>query len=239
MTDPLFLADAYRKSASGKVTALTEEGGIVLDRSIFYPRGGGQPGDSGTLDWSGGRIRVATAVKGEAGAIVLVPAEAGKLPPVGAEVEQRLDWDRRFGHMRVHTALHLLSAVVPLPVTGGAISSEKGRLDFDMPDAPDDKAVLQGKLNALIGRDLAVSDSWITDAELAANPGLVKTMSVQPPTGAGHVRLVRIGDAAGQIDLQPCGGTHVARTAEIGKITIGKIEKKGRQNRRVSVILAD
>ena len=239
MTDPLFLADAYRKSASGKVTALTEEGGIVLDRSIFYPRGGGQPGDSGTLDWSGGRIRVATAVKGEAGAIVLVPAEAGKLPPVGAEVEQRLDWDRRFGHMRVHTALHLLSVVVPLPVTGGAISSEKVRLDFDMPDAPDDKAVLQGKLNALIGRDLTVSDSWITDAELAANPGLVKTMSVQPPTGAGHVRLVRIGDAAGQIDLQPCGGTHVARTAEIGRLHLGKIENKGRQNRRVHLHLDD
>jgi misacylated tRNA(Ala) deacylase len=142
--------------------------------------------------------------------------------------------------MRVHTALHLLSVVIPLPVTGGAISAEKGRLDFDMPDAPDDKMVLQGKLNALIDRDLPVSETWITDAELEANPGLVKTMSVMPPMGAGRVRLVRIGEeGASQIDLQPCGGTHVRRTGEIGKVTLGKIEKKGRQNRRVSVILAE
>jgi len=128
--------------------------------------------------------------------------------------------------------------VIPLPVTGGAISSEKGRLDFDMPDAPEDKLVLQGQLNALIDRDLAVTDSWISDGELAANPGLVKTMSVQPPTGAGRVRLVQIGAGKTMIDLQPCGGTHVARTGEIGKVTIAKVEKKGRQNRRVSVVLA-
>jgi misacylated tRNA(Ala) deacylase len=159
---------------------------------------------------------------------------------VGTRVEQRLDWDRRHAHMRVHTALHLLSVVIPLPVTGGAIGADKGRLDFDMPDAPEDKMVLQGRLNALIERDLPVSETWITDAELEANPGLVKTMSVKPPMGQGRVRLVRIGEeGAGQIDLQPCGGTHVKRTGEIGKVTLGKIEKKGRQNRRVSVILAD
>ena len=213
MTEPLFMADAYRKSAPGTVLRITEEGGVVLDRSLFYAQGGGQPGDSGTLDWEGGRLRIATTVKGEGGEIVMVPAEPGSLPPVGGQVEQRLDWDRRFAHMRVHTALHLLSVVIPLPVTGGAISAEKGRLDFDMPEAPEDKMILQGQLNALIDRDLPVSESWITDAELEANPGLVKTMSVMPPMGAGRVRLVRIGEEGkGQVDLQPCGGTHVRRT---------------------------
>ena len=240
MTEQLFMADAYRKTAPGTVLRITGEGGVVLDASLFYAQGGGQPGDSGTLDWDGGRLRVATTIKGEGGEIILVPAEPAGLPEVGTRVEQRLDWDRRHAHMRVHTALHLLSVVIPLPVTGGAIGADKGRLDFDMPDAPEDKMVLQGRLNALIERDLPVSETWITDAELEANPGLVKTMSVMPPMGQGRVRLVRIGeDGAGQIDLQPCGGTHVKRTGEIGKVTLGKIEKKGRQNRRVSVILAD
>ena len=236
-TEPLFLADPYRKSATARVIAQTEEGGIVLDRSIFYPRGGGQPGDSGTLDWDGRRIPIATAVKGEAGAIVLIPAEPMTLPPVGTDLDQRLDWDRRYGHMRIHTALHLLSVVIPLPVTGGAVGAEKGRLDFDMPEGLDDKAVLEGRLNALITRDLPVTEDWITEADLDANPGLVKTLSVQPPRGAGRIRLVRIGQGSGQIDLQPCGGTHVKSTGEIGKIAIGKIEKKGRQNRRVTIEL--
>ena len=238
MTEQLFLADPYRTSAPGKVVGHTEEGGIILDQTIFYARGGGQPGDSGTLDWSGGRIAIATAVKGEAGAIVLVPAEPGGMPTVGETVDQRLDWDRRYGHMRIHTALHLLSVVVPLPVTGGAVGAEKGRLDFDMPEAPQDRDVLEGQLNALVTRDLAVSQMWISDEELDANPGLVKTLSVQPPRGAGRVRLVQIGEGDGAIDLQPCGGTHVARTAEIGKLRIAKVEKKGRQNRRVTIELA-
>jgi misacylated tRNA(Ala) deacylase len=237
-TETLFLSDAYLKSATATVTALTEEGGIVLDRTIFYARGGGQPGDSGTLDWDGGRLPIATAVKGEGGAIVLVPADAVTLPPVGARVGQRLDWERRYGHMRIHTALHLLSVVIPLPVTGGAVGADKGRLDFDMPDAPEDKALLEGRLNALVTRDLPVTEGWITEAELDANPSLVKTMSVQPPRGAGRIRLVRIGDGESQIDLQPCGGTHVARTGEIGKLVIGKVEKKGRQNRRITIELA-
>jgi len=160
-TDSLFLEDAYRKTAKAKVLAHTEEGGVVLDRTIFYARGGGQPGDSGVLDWDGGRVPVATAVKGEGGAIILVPAEAMTLPPVGAEVNQHLDWERRYGHMRIHTALHLLSVVIPLPVTGGAVGADKGRLDFDMPDAPEDKFILEGQLNALVTRDLPVSQSWI------------------------------------------------------------------------------
>ena len=237
-TETLFLTDPYRKSATATVIGLTDEGGIVLDRTIFYARGGGQPGDSGTLDWAGGRIPVATAVKGEGAAIVLVPAEPVTLPPIGTEVGQRLDWDRRYGHMRIHTALHLLSVVLPLPVTGGAIAADKGRLDFDMPDAPEDKALIEGRLNALVTRDLPVTEDWITEADLDANPGLVKTLSVQPPRGAGRIRLVRIGEGAAQVDLQPCGGTHVRRTGEIGKLAIGKIEKKGRQNRRITVELA-
>jgi misacylated tRNA(Ala) deacylase len=139
--------------------------------------------------------------------------------------------------MRVHTALHLLSVVIPLPVTGGQIGAERGRLDFDMPDPPGDLTALETRLNGLIDRDLPVTEDWITDAALAANPGLVKTMSVAPPSGQGRVRLIRIGQGAGQIDLQPCGGTHVARTGEIGRVEISKVEKKGRQNRRVIITL--
>jgi misacylated tRNA(Ala) deacylase len=238
MTELLFRSDPYMAAAEGRVAAHTPEGGLVLDRTVFYATGGGQPGDSGWLDWDGGRVPVATAVKADGGGVALVPAEPVTLPPVGAVVTQRLDWDRRHRHMRVHTALHLLSVVIPLPVTGGAIGDGRGRLDFDMPDAPADPARIEAALNALIDRDLAVTDEWITDDALRANPGLVKTLSVMPPMGQGRVRLVRIGQGAAQVDLQPCGGTHVARTAEIGRVEIGRIEKKGRQNRRVSVSLA-
>ncbi len=237
-TDPLFMDEPYRKSASAKVIGLTDEGGVILDRTLFYARGGGQPGDSGTLDWDGGRIPIATAVEDDGGAIVLVPSEPSALPPVGATIDQRLDWDRRHGHMRIHTALHLLSVVIPLPVTGGAVGAEKGRLDFDMPEAPDDVAILEGQLNALVTRDLEIAVEWISDAELDANPSLVKTMSVQPPRGYGQIRLVRIGQGKDCIDLQPCGGTHVRRTGEIGKLKIAKVENKGKQNRRVTIALA-
>jgi len=233
MTKPLFIEDAYQRDASGQVFAVTDEGGIILDRTIFYATGGGQPGDSGTISWDGGKIDIATAVKGDAGTIILVPAEPSPLPPVGARVTQSLDWERRHRHMRVHTALHLLSVVIPRPVTGGSIGVDKGRLDFDMPDAPEDKAALEDTLNKLIGCDFAVGTEWITEAELAAKPGLVKTMSVAPPKGVGRVRLVRIGDGENTADLQPCGGTHVRQTSQIGKVRLGKIEKKGRQNRRV------
>lgn len=205
---------------------------------LFYPRGGGQPGDGGRLVWEGGEMAVTDTVKGEAGAELLLAPEGAVLPPFGTELIQQLDWDRRYGHMRVHTALHLLSVVIPLPVSGGAIAAWKGRLDFDMPEAPEDKEALEAALNDLIARDLPVTEDWITEAELDADPGLVKTMSVAPPRGAGHVRLVRIGAGATQVDLQPCGGTHVARTGEIGPVRIGKIEKKGRRNRRVTVLLS-
>ncbi|MFT5868386.1 MAG: misacylated tRNA(Ala) deacylase [Paracoccaceae bacterium] len=238
MTTRLFMDDAYLKTAPATVMRHTDEGGVVLDATILYARSGGQPGDSGVLHWPGGRLPIATSVKGDGDEIVLIPSEPMALPDVGMQIEQHLQWDRRFAHMRIHTALHLLSVVVPLPVTGGAITAEKGRLDFDMPEAPDDKDALEYELNKLIQDDLEITESWITDDELRANPGLIKTMSVMPPMGAGRVRLVRIGTAERQIDLQPCGGTHVARTSEIGPVTLGKIEKKGRQNRRMSVILA-
>lgn len=237
MTELLFRTDAYATAADCRILAHTPEGGLVVDRSVFYPTGGGQPGDSGMLDWDGGRMPVATTIKVEGG-LALIPAEPLPMPPVGAHARMLLDWTRRYRHMRIHTALHLLSVVIPLPVTGGQIAADRGRLDFDMPDPPD-PAAIEGVLNSLIARDLPVGETWITDAELAANPALVKTMSVRPPQGQGQVRLIRIGTGPDQIDLQPCGGTHVARTGEIGRVEIGRIEKKGRLNRRVSIHLAD
>ena len=206
MTELLFRTDAYCREAEASVVAHTEEGGIVLDRSVFYPTSGGQPGDSGRLEWSGGAMVIATAIKGEGDTVVLVPGEPVAMPAVGSTVVQVLDWERRHRHMRVHTALHLLSVIIPLPVTGGQISADKGRLDFDMPEAPEDRDSVEAALNALIDQDLEVTESWITDAELDANPGLIKTMSVMPPRGQGRVRLVRIGTPAFQVDLQPCGG---------------------------------
>ena len=234
---PLYRADAYAQSVTATVTAHTPEGGLVTEPQLFYPQGGGQPGDSGWLLWDGRRLPIATTLKGEAGQSVMLLAEPQPLPPVGTEVGLVLDWARRHALMRVHTALHLLSVVIPLPVTGGQISVGKGRLDFDMPEVPADLPAIEAALNALISRDLEITTDWITDEELAANPGLVKTMSVKPPMGQGKVRLVRIGTASEQIDLQPCGGTHVARSAEIGRVSLGKIENKGRQNRRVNLLL--
>jgi misacylated tRNA(Ala) deacylase len=233
MTRKLFREDPYQRDAQAQVIAHTPEGGVVLDAAVFYPTGGGQPGDSGWLEWDGTRLSIATAIKGEADQIVLVPSEPLPLPPLGAHIVQQLDWDRRHKHMRLHTALHLLSVAVPFAVTGGAISSTHGRLDFNMPDAPDDRAALEETLNQFVECDARVSDGWITEAELDAAPSLVKTMAVKPPRGVGDIRLVRIGEENDWIDLQPCGGTHVARTGEIGALRIGKIEKKGKMNRRI------
>lgn len=235
MTEVLFHA-SYLKQADATVMAHVE-GGIVVDRSLYYATGGGQPGDTGRITWDGGAAAVVNTVKGDGQAIVLLLD--GDMPPVGAAITQTLDWEWRYAHMRMHTALHLLSVVIPLPVTGGAITDVKGRLDFDMPEVPEDKQAVEDALNALVLADHTITESWITDAELDANPGLVKTMSVKPPTGQGRVRLVRIGSDDVQIDLQPCGGTHVARTGEIGKLRLGKIEKKGKQNRRVSIHFVD
>lgn len=237
MTEPLYRTEPYAREAEARVVKLTPDGGIVPDRSIFYPAGGGQPGDGGWIAWEGGRAEIVDTVKGDGAAVVLVPESGAELPPVGAVIRQELDWNRRHLHMRTHTALHLLSVVLPFPVTGGQIGAGRGRLDFAMERAPEDREALAAELNALVARDLPVTEDWISDAELEANPGLVKTMSVKPPMGQGRVRLVRIGAGEDQVDLQPCGGTHVARTGEIGRILLGKIENKGRQNRRVNIAL--
>ena len=238
-TEALYRTEPYAQDCLSTVIGHTPEGGILVDRTVFYPTGGGQPGDSGVIEWTGGRMQIATAVRVEKGLIALVPAEPIKMPDRGAELRQRLDWQRRHRHMRVHTALHLLSVIIPLPVTGGQIGSDRGRLDFDMPDPPGDLAALTDRLNKLVDADLPVTESFITDDELLANPGLVKTMSVRPPMGQGRVRLVRIGDEKRQIDLQPCGGTHVARTGEIGRLAIEKVEKKGKMNRRIVIRLEE
>jgi len=237
MTTPLFRDDAYLRDCTAHVCEVTPGGSVVLDQTVFYPKGGGQPGDTGTIRWAGGEIAVTDTLKGDAGAILHVAPAGAALPAPGDEVEAILDWERRHGHMRIHTGLHLLSVVIPLPVTGGSIGAEKGRLDFDMPESPEDKAALEARLNEIVAADHPVTSEWITDAELEANPQMVKTMSVKPPIGEGHVRLVRIGAGEAPVDLQPCGGTHVRSTAEIGRLTLGKIEKKGKQNRRVSISL--
>jgi misacylated tRNA(Ala) deacylase len=241
MSEALFQQDAYLATCTAQVDSINERGGIILDRTIFYATGGGQPGDSGTMTLAdGSSIDIATTVYGEdRSQIVHVPAEGSALPAAGEQVALHLDWPRRHRLMRVHTALHLMCALVPYPVTGGQIGEDGGRLDFDI-DNPDaiDKDELTAKLQQLVAADHKVSQRWITDAELDANPGLVRTMSVQPPRGSGRVRLVAIGED-GAVDLQPCGGTHVASTAEIGNISITKVEKKGRNNRRFRLALAD
>lgn len=236
MTETLFREDSYAKSCEASVVAVNARGGIVLDRTVFYPAGGGQPGDAGLLKRPDGTpIPVATTVyEDDHTTIVHVPADGAPAPDAGEALRCEIDWDRRWAHMRVHTCLHLLCALLPYPVTGGSIGEGEGRLDFDIPDAGLDKAVLTEELNALIVRDLPVTARWIADEELKAQPELVRTMAVQPPTGTGKVRLIEIGD----VDLQPCGGTHVARTGEIGRAEVAKIEKKGAQNRRVRITLA-
>jgi misacylated tRNA(Ala) deacylase len=228
----LFRDDAYLTEAEATVVAINNRRGIILDRTVFYATGGGQPGDSGKLARGTGDIAVATAVYGEdKSEIVHVPPEEAALPEPGETLKAVIDWERRHRHMRIHTGLHLLSVVLPFPVTGGSIGAEEGRLDFDIEGDMSAKDEIEEKLNALVAANHAVTDEWISDEVLQANPGMVKTMKVKPPTGSGRVRLVRIGD----IDLQPCGGTHVRSTGEIGRLAIGKIESKGRQNRRVRI----
>jgi misacylated tRNA(Ala) deacylase len=231
----LFRDDPYARACDATIVAVTPEG-IVLDRTVFYAQGGGgQPGDVGTIAGGDGReIVVANTVYGaDRASIMHVPAGACPLAP-GNAVTARLDWERRYARMRIHTALHLLSVVLPFPVTGGAIGDGDGRLDFDIPEAGLDKGVLTDRLNELIARDAPVRERWITDAELDANPGLVKTLTVKPPRGSGRVRLVEVEG----IDLQPCGGTHVRRTGEIGRVALTDIENKGKQNRRVRLALS-
>ena len=240
MTEQLYRADAYLRDCSAKVLAINDRGGIVLDRTVFYAAAGGQPGDKGTLELEGGAsCPIATTVyDADKTTIVHVPAEGGAHPAPGQSVRAALDWGFRSPLMRMHTTLHLLCALVKCPVTGGQVNPDDSRLDFDIEDASAvDKDKLTADLNALIAADHPVSERWITDAELEANPGLVRTMAVKPPIGTGKVRLVVIGEN-GSVDLQPCGGTHVRRTGEIGRIVVTKIEKKGKLNRRIRVSFA-
>jgi len=240
-TDCLFRDDSYLKECQARVVAVTDQGGIVLDRTVFYASSGGQPGDSGALTTADGtRIPIATAVYTDAAKSEIahifaesLPAAGAPAPTVGDTVTAAIDWDKRYARMRMHTALHLLSAVLPYAVTGGSVGESESRLDFDIPEAGLDKDAITARVNEMIASDAAVSSRWIGDAELAANPGLVKTMSVQPPMGTGRVRLIEIAN----LDLQPCGGTHVRSVKEIGAVRVTQIEKKGKQNRRVRLAL--
>lgn len=235
-TELLFRDDAYMREAPAILLALTPENGLILDRTVFYAQGGGQPGDGGEIALADGRVIVITHAvysSDKQSVVHMAAAPVGEIS-TGQTVAARLDWPARLKRMKIHTALHLLSVVLPYPVTGGAIGEGDGRLDFDIPDAGSfEKDAIEAKLNQLIALDRKVSAQWITDAELDANPGLVKTMMVKPPRGSGRVRLVAIDG----LDLQPCGGTHVAQTGEIGRVVVAKIEKKGKLNRRVRIEL--
>ena len=232
MTAELFRNDAYLRATDATVDAIVD-GAIVLDQTVFYAEGGGQPGDRGVLRFSNDQeVAIIDTRYGPSGAIMHIPAEGAVLPQPGITVHAEIDWDYRYRHMRTHTCLHLLCSLIPFPVTGGSISQDKGRLDFDMAETID-KTPIEQALERLIAEDHPVAFRLITDDEMNANMALVRTMSVAPPMGTGQVCLV---DVEG-VDLQPCGGTHVARTGEIGAVRIGKVEKKGKHNRRISLHL--
>ncbi len=234
MTKELFRENGYLKSCEAEVTSVLDKG-FGVDQTVFYPMGGGQPGDTGKFlcaDGLSGEI-VDTYKDRESGVHLHVVAEGTTLPTVGDKIILSIDWERRHRIMRMHSCMHMLCAAVPEPVTGGSIRDGSGRLDFDIPEPPDKQAI-EDKLNELIAADLPMSLKWITDAEMDAQPDLVRTMSVKPPRGSGQVRLVEFSGA----DLQPCGGTHVARTGEIGPVRVQSVKKKGKQNRRITVEFA-
>jgi len=233
LTEELFREDSYLRECDAVVVA-ADETAVILDRTVFYPLGGGQPGDCGILSWGDGSASIVDTRYGEDGAIRHVIDAGVTQPAVGEEVHVTLDWQRRYRHMRMHTAMHLLGSVLQYGVTGGNISAEKSRLDFDMADSVDKEAVSVA-LQALIAEGHSVSCRWISEAELDAQPELVRTMSVQPPRGKGSIRLLEIEG----VDLQPCGGTHLNSTAEVGRVRIGKVENKGKHNRRINIHLDD
>ncbi|MDJ0705487.1 MAG: alanyl-tRNA editing protein [Leptolyngbyaceae cyanobacterium MO_188.B28] len=234
MTEELFREDAYLQDCEARILEIGPSG-IRLDRTVFYPMGGGQPGDKGVLRTADGQeVQIVDTRKDEQGILHIPDSETSALA-VGDSVTAAIDWPRRYRHMRMHTALHLLCAVVEGGVTGGQISETKSRLDFNIPDAKPDKQALTEKLNALVQANHPVSPRWISEEELAEKPELIRTMSVKPPMGKGRVRLLEIPD----VDLQPCGGTHVCMTGEIGQIQVSKIESKGKQNRRINIVLVD
>lgn len=233
MVEELFRQDAYIKETDATVTTV-EERGVRLDRSIFYPTGGGQPGDTGLLRWDGGEAKVVDTAKADGGDVLHVLAPDAPRPAVGTKVHATLDWERRHLHMRMHTALHVMSAVIKGNVTGGQVGADKSRLDFNLEGEVPTKEWVTEEVNKLIALDRPVTQQWVTDEELTSRPELVKTMSVRPPMGAGRVRLLSIEG----VDLQACGGTHVARSGEIGRVECIKIENKGKMNRRFIIALA-
>lgn len=231
----LYLDDPYLKTCEAEVLR-ADEAGILLSQTVFYPTGGGQPGDSGVLRGpDGSECRIVEARKGSApGEVVHIPEEGSSLPSPGTSVTAEIDWERRYRHMRMHSCLHVLCSLIDGEVTGGSVGDGKGRLDFNLPESPD-KVALQDALNRIVAEAHPVRPRWVTDEELEQNPDLVRTMSVRPPTGFGQVRLL---DIEG-VDLQACGGTHIANTSEIGAIRVGKIENKGKQNRRINLHLEE
>lgn len=239
-TEAIFREDAYRRQDEARVLAINERGGIILDRTIFYGTSGGQPGDTGSfIRADGSEIAVAATVTGETkDEIVHVPATGAPLPEIGEKLGIAIDWQRRYNLMKMHTACHLLSVVYPFPITGASVAEDDSRVDFDFPEGEYSKEEASARLMELVEANHPVFTRWITEEELAANPGLVRSKNVRPPSGMGRIRLVCIGDNA-SIDSQPCGGTHVATTGEIGRIHIGKIEKKGRENRRFRIRFGD
>ncbi|CAG1012468.1 MAG: alanyl-tRNA editing protein [Rhizobiaceae bacterium] len=235
-TAALFRDDAYLKETEATVLAVNDRGGIILDRTVFYATSGGQPGDTGAITRADGSvIRIAATVTGETkDEIIHIPADDSVLPSVGETVRVAIDWERRLNLMRMHTACHLVSVICPFPITGASVAEDDSRIDLDIPDPSYTKELVTERLMEMVRADHPVSIRWITDEELAGNPGLVKSKNVRPPMGTGRIRLVLIGEDA-CVDSQPCGGTHVRSTAEIGEIHIGKIEKKGRENRRFRI----
>ena len=231
MTDELFREDSYLQECDA-VVVRADVCAVVLDRTVFYPMGGGQPGDTGCISWGDTRAAVVDTRYSEDGSICHVLEEGAPTPAIGDDVHIVLDWERRYRHMRMHTAMHLLGSVLRFGVTGGNISAQKSRLDFDMEDTVDKEAVAAA-MAELVAADHAVSCRWISEEELDAQPDLVRTMSVQPPRGKGSIRLLEIEG----VDLQPCGGTHLRSTSEVGAVRIGKVEKKGKRNRRVYIHL--
>lgn len=236
VTEALFREDAYLSTAEGKVTGINDRGGILLDRTNFYATSGGQPGDTGFFERSDGtKIAIAGTITGETKEeIIHLPSPDAARPEVGETLVLHVDWARRYKLMRMHTACHLLSVVCPYPITGAAVGEDESRVDFDLPDSGVTKEGVTADMMALVAANHPIFTRWITEDELAANPNLVKSKNVRPPAGAGRIRLVCIGEDA-SVDSQPCGGTHVSETQEVGEIHIGKIEKKGRENRRFRI----
>lgn len=235
-TKPAFIEDAYLTACEGEVIAINDQGGIILDQTNFYATSGGQPGDNGHIEREdGSKIEIATTVTGESKQeIILVPVEGHPLPNVGEKIVGHIDWQRRYNLMKMHTACHLLSVVCPFPITGASVSENNSRIDFDMSEASVTKEEVSAKLMELINTNHPIYTKWITEEELDADPSIIRSKNVKPPRGIGRIRLVCIGEEAA-IDSQPCGGTHVNETSELGEIHIGKIEKKGKENRRFRI----